>query len=196
MLSWRILLTFIGTFFGAIIGIFIVDLTERMDALVSALLSGAFLGAVCGWTITPITLKAVDRLKERLAPTPPPREVLRLGWSLGFAEGIVVGATQGGILAAVCGGYLGLILGLYTAALAWYVRRHISLLLLALSLGFLIEVGGCLLIVFVIKLVAFAPFMMWILSGEIILLLLLRLRFEYRRSKFTKQEESLDPPGP
>lgn len=199
MLLWRIFLMFIGTTLGAILGLFIVGLTQWVDGLLILLFGGAFLGAVCGWALSPFIVKPVQRSKERFPPInppiPPPQDVLRLGWSLGIAEGVVVGAIYGGIVAAALGGYFGKILGEITATLSWEVRRHIPLLLLALFLGFLIEVAGCLIIVCIVKLLAQDPFAMCLLSASVPVAFLLRLLLPYRGFKSTQMKENLDPPG-
>jgi hypothetical protein len=57
-----------------------------------------------------------------------------------MAEGIVIGATNGGWLAAVLGGCIGGPYGIPMAILSWGVRRNISILVVALSVGFLLEV--------------------------------------------------------
>lgn len=196
---WRIFLTFIGLTYGVIIGLFIVGLTQWFDSFFIVLLGGAFLGAACGWIVSPIFPKAVERLTARFLPSepplPPPRDVLRLGSALGIAEGVIVGATCGGIMASVLGGFVGMMLGSITAALSWKVRRHIPLLLLALLLGFLIEVGGCLIIVCFIKELAKHPVLMFIFNVEMTVVLLMRLLRQFRGLRFTREDENLGPYG-
>lgn len=197
MLFWRIFLTFIGMAYGAILGLFIVGLAQWLGGLLIAPLGGAILGAGCGWTIAPILTRTVEKLKERFPPDdppiPPPPEVLRLGYSLGIAEGIVVSAIYGGIMAAVLGGFYGMNLGAMTATLSWRVRRDISLVVLALLLGFLIEVAGCLLIVYFVKLLVKYPPLMCVLCVELAFLALFRVLRKHRASR-GQQEERLDPP--
>jgi hypothetical protein len=196
MFFWRISLTCIGMTCGAILGLLIVAISQWLDGIFIILLVGSLLGAVCGWVISPIVPKTVERLKEWLPPDnpriPPPREVVRLGWALGSAEGAVVGASYGGIVAAVIGGYVGMIWGPGIAELSWRVRRRVSLLLLALFLGFLIEVGGCLVIAVFIKTLADSPSVMYLLCTQLVLLFLLRLGRQLRGYRPTPQHENFD----
>ena len=89
MLFWRVFLTLFGLAYGVILGLYVVATTQWLDGLLIVLLAGALLGAACGWTISPLIPKAVQRLRERFPPDapplPPPPEVLRLGVILGIA---------------------------------------------------------------------------------------------------------------
>ncbi|HZV04472.1 MAG TPA: hypothetical protein VE999_05220 [Gemmataceae bacterium] len=193
MLTWRVFLTVVGMAFGAILGVFIAELTQWLDGLLLLTLGGALVGAACSWSISAIILKAVESFREKYPPdvpfTPPPRNVLRLGLMLGVAEGVVVGATYGGILAAVCGGFLGMSLGMTAAMLSWRLRRNMSLVLLALFLGFLIEVAACLFLVFFINILANIPFLMYFFCAEVVFIFLLQLVHRYRRFRSTRQDE-------
>ncbi len=190
MLFWRIFLIAFGIVFGAILGLDLVALLRWPGVLLILILGGALLGGTFGWALSVFMPKAVEWLRVWLpdhSPTAPPRDVLHLGRSLGIAEGIVVGVTYGGVLAAVVGGCFGMMLGSGTATLSWYVRRHIPLVLLTLSLGSLIELSGCLLIVWFIQSLALQPLSMWAYSGMLVLAFFLRL-FRDRRVSSAQQE--------
>ena len=201
MLFWRVFLTVAGMVCGAIIGLCIVAATQWLDGFFILLLGGALLGAACGLAISSTIPRTVQRLRERFPPDdpplPPPRNVVRFGAVLGVTEGVVVGAVYSGSLAAVLGGFIGMFVGLFTAALSWQVRRHIPLVMLALVLGFLIEVVGCFIIVFlvsIINMMANDPvvmyiFMMYIFGVTMVVGIRAWRLARLRRFRPTRQEE-------
>lgn len=198
MLFWRIFLTFMGTLIGVILGLFIMEVAQGWNDLFVYLLSGALVGGACSWVIAPVIPRTVERLANKYIPNdppiPPPRNVVRFGGFLGLAEGVVVGAVYGGTIAAILGGYMGMPIGAMTAVLSWRIRRHIPLLVLALFLGFFIEVGGCLLIVFVVRVLPRDPFSLCILIGGMFVgitgwLRMLRQAAQIRRLRRQAQKE-------
>lgn len=199
MLYWRIFVTFTGTLIGVIVGLFIMEVAQGWNDLFVYLLSGALAGAACGWVISPVIPRMIERLAEKYPPIPPPRNVVRFGGALGLAEGVVVGAVYGGAIAAVLGGYMGMPLGAITVALSWRIRRDIPLLVLALFLGFVIEVVGCLLIVFVVRVLPREPFILYMLIGGMFMGIALRLRMHWQAARLRRlrrqaeREENFDP---
>lgn len=170
MLFWRVFLAFVGMVYGAIFGLELVTFMAWRDGLLIGTLGGGLLGAVCGWGIASLLPKAVERLRVKFQtdgpPIPPPRGVVRLGAALGLAEGIIVGAIYSGPVAVLAGGYVSTLIGLAIAILSWRVRRHVPLLALALLLGFLIELVGCLLIVQFVKGIANDPRLTFIFAMQ------------------------------
>jgi hypothetical protein len=197
MLFWRVFLTIFGMIFGAILGLDVVAFVKWPDGVLIVPFCGALLGGTCGWVVSSLILTAVGRLKDSppLPPVPPPRNVVRIGASLGIAEGIVVGAVYNGIMAAFLGGCIGMVLGSITAAVSWRVRSNIPLVFLALLLGFLIEVFGCLILVELIKKLANDPLEKYTFCVLFAGALLLRFLRQYRGFTYTQQDENFAPPG-
>jgi hypothetical protein len=197
MLFWRNFLIIFGMIFGAVFGLDIAVFMRWLDGLLIAVLGGVLLGGACGWTFSHLIPKAIEKLKQTFPPDarrlPPPRHVLRLGSSLGFAEGVVVGVVYSGIIAAIVGGYIGMIWGSITADLSWRIRRNIPLVLLALILGFLVEVGGCLVIVHLVKTLANDFLIMCMTCVLFSGVLLLRFLRQYREFRSTGQHKSFEP---
>jgi hypothetical protein len=118
-------------------------------------LGGAALGGLLGRNSSPATLSPLaERIVEVFQPPYPPRAVLRLGAVAGAAEGALIGAVHGQVMGAVLGAYLGLGVGMASAAWAWKTRHHIPLFAVRLLLGAAAESVGCLLLGFLIRLLA------------------------------------------